>query len=279
MEKCFYCQNEYFSVIAGKEQIRFGCYGFEKKIIKCSHCGLAQLYPQWSDEELKNLYARYSQKSDFTGAKPKKTISPYLKRYLKKSYSILEVGSGFGYNLKKLNGQGYKIRGIDKDPTVCDGKVILNYDFQDFILRGEKFDYIYGIQVFEHIRNPYSFIECLDASLKEKGKFLLEVPGIDDPLLTLYKVSNFNKFYWYPYHLFFYNYQSIGNIFRKFPKFKIKIRLLQRYGLINHLRWLIFGRPGNFNQNIPLLDDIYKYILTTFFKVSDTLLIFGEKNE
>jgi len=279
MDKCFYCQNDVFSIIANKEQIRFGCYGFEKNILKCLRWGLVQLLPRWIDDELKILYAKYSQKRDFPGARPKQTISSYLTKYLKKSDSILEVGCSFGDNLKRLNKKGYKIIGIDKDPTVCDRKDILNYDYKDFPLQKDRFDCIYAIQVFEHISDPYEFIEWLYASLKEKGRFLLELPNIDDPLLKLYKVNNFRKFYWYPYHLFFYDGKTLNNIFKKFPKIKIKVRLLQRYGLINHLRWLIFGRPGNFNWNIPVLDDVYKFIITRVFKVSDTLLVIGEKNE
>jgi hypothetical protein len=41
----------------------------------------------------------------------------------------------------------------------------------------------------------------------------------------------------------------------------------------------MFKRPGNFNRNIPVLDDIYKFVITRVFKVSDTLLVIGEKNE
>jgi SAM-dependent methyltransferase len=279
MDECFYCRNDDFSVIADKEQMRFGCYGLEKKILKCLRCGLVQLLPRWTDDELKMLYAKYSQKSDFPGARPKQTISSYLTKYLKKSDSILEVGCSFGDNLKRLKKKGYKIIGIDKDPTVCDGKDILNHDYKDFPLQKDRFDGIYAIQVFEHISDPYGFIEWLYASLKEKSRFLLELPNIDDPLLELYKVDNFRKFYWYPYHLFFYDRKTLNNIFKKFPKIKIKVRLLQRYGLINHLRWLMFKRPGNFNRNIPVLDDIYKFVITRVFKVSDTLLVIGEKNE
>lgn len=276
---CYFCKSGVFSVIADKEEMRFGCYGFPKKIFKCLDCGLAQLYPQWTDEELKMLYAKYSQKSDFPGARPKQTISLYLKKYLRKSDFVLEIGCGSGDNLKSLRKKGYNVIGIDKDPTVCDGKVILNYDFQDFTQSKDKFDCIYAIQVFEHIRGPHRFIEWLYASLKKEGRFLLELPNIHDPLLELYRIDNFKKFYWYPYHLFFYDRQALENIFREFTNIKIEVRLLQRYGLINHLRWLIFKKPGNFNWDIPLLDDIYKFILTRLFNVSDTLLILGKKNE
>jgi len=276
---CYLCNSNDFSLVANKEQIRFGCYGFDKQFLKCNTCGLIQLVSPWTEEELKHLYAQYSQKRDFVGAKPKQTISAYLGKYLKKADRILEIGCSFGDNLRKLQKKGYDVLGIDRDPTVCDGKLILNYDLKDYVYKGEKFDFIYAIHVFEHIANPRVFIEQLCSSLKENGRFLLEVPSAEDPLLRLYNIDNFKKFYWYPYHLFFYEQNTIEQLFREFKCLDVKIVRLQRYGLINHLRWLIFRRPGNFNPNIPLIDQIYKFILTKILKVSDTLVIIGQKKE
>lgn len=273
---CYLCKNETFSIVARQEQIRFNCYGFKKQVVRCLRCALVQLYPLWTNGELRDLYLKYSQISDFVGYKPKKSISYYLGRYLAKSDYVLEVGCGFGDNIKRLNKLGYRVAGIDKDPTVCDGKTVLNYDFKDFQPR-EKFDFIYTIHVFEHIADPRGFIKWMYDNLKEQGKFLLEIPSVDDPLLEIYNIDNFRNFYWYPYRLFFYNRDSIVKMFEEFYNIKIKIKFLQRYGLINHLRWLILKRPGNFNSHIPMLDNIYKYILTGIFKASDTLLVIGEK--
>jgi hypothetical protein len=66
-------------------------------------------------------------------------------------------------------------------------------------------------------------------------------------------------------------------LFKEFPEVEVNISLFQRYGLINHLRWLIFGRPGNFNRNIPIIDGIYKLALIEMLKSSDTLIITGTK--
>lgn len=274
---CYLCKNNISSVIADKEQIRFACYDFDKKVIKCLRCGLVQLYPPWEEEELADLYSRYSKKSDFKGAKHKRTITSYLPRFLRKSDSILEVGCGSGDNLSRLMKKGYHAIGIDKDPTVCNGEQIMNYDYRDFTPPNGKFDFIYAIQVIEHTLDPKGFIAWIINNLKPKGRFLLEIPNIDDPLLKLYRIKKFNDYYWYPYHLFFFNMGSIRFMFDKITNTNIKIKLWQRYGLINHLRWLIFKRPGNINNSVPILDDIYKLILTKLLKKSDTLIVVGEK--
>lgn len=273
---CYLCNNDEFSIVADQDQIRFDCYGFKKTVAKCSKCSLVQLYPPWKDSELNEMYAHYSQKEDFPGHKRKEIRSYYLEKLIRKTDYTLEVGCGLGHNLRRLRKKSYNAIGIDKDPAVCDGRAILNYDFKDFYSK-EKFDFIYAIHVFEHISEPYRFIEWIQKNLAEKGTFLLEMPSIDDPLLKIYNNRNFNKFYWYPYHLYFYNKRILKIMFERFPNIKARIILLQRYGLINHMRWLVLGRPGNVNNDIPLIDIIYKFILTRLFGAGDTVIVVGER--
>ena len=131
----------------------------------------------------------------------------------------------------------------------------------------------------EHIQNPKLFIKKIIDSLTPKGRFIIEVPNVDDPLLSVYNIEEFMKFYWYPYHLYYYSKQTLNNIMAQFEEINYKIKLRQRYGLINHLRWFIKGKPGTYNKKIYLLDNIYIFCLNNILNVSDTLIIHGEKNE
>ena len=273
--KCYLCGGNNERTVAASRQMRFGCYGYDKKVVECAGCGLVQLYPQWTPGELDELYSKYWQKQDFPGQKKKVKISDYIDRFIKKGDSILEIGCGWGDNLKRLRSKGYDVTGIDKDPAVCDGNIVLQYDIKDYKL-GKKFDFIYGIHLFEHMSDPRSFIGAVADKLKDNGSFLLEVPSLDDPLLKLYKIKRFNEFYWYPYHLFFYDKVSIKILFNYHPELEIKIYPIQQYGLINHLRWLIFRRPGNWNAHIPVLDDIYKSILVRILGHCDTMVVHGK---
>ena len=129
----------------------------------------------------------------------------------------------------------------------------------------------------EHIQNPKLFIKKIIDSLTPKGRFIIEVPNVDDPLLSVYKIEEFNKFYWYPYHLYYYNKQTLKNIFTQFEEINYNIKLYQRYGLRNHLRWLIKRKPGEDNKKIPVLDSIYMFLLTKVLNVSDTIIVYGKK--
>ena len=275
---CYQCGSKNSVTVATQDDIRFRCYGHEKSVLKCALCRLVQLYPQWTEEELDDLYDSYNQKGDFKGYKPKNEYRYYLEDYLSRSHKVLEVGCGRGYEVKRLREVGFNVVGVDKDPSVCDGVIVKNYDYRDYKPE-EKFDFIYAIHVFEHVLDPTEFITWILNNLKSDGEFLLEFPNVDDPLLTVYRNKAFKTFYWYPYHVFFYNARSIADIFSRFPNVKIKTKLSQRYNLINHLRWLLFGKPGNWNFKIPVIDHIYHFILKRIFKKSDTMIIHGTKNE
>ena len=282
---CYLCNNDLSfqaELIAESYEMRWNAYNKENIIVKCTYCGLTQLIPQWTSEELKQIYSRYSKKEDFKGQCIKEHDFPiYIDNYLKENDTILEVGCSFGNNVFRLKELGYKIFGIDKDPSVCDEKTIFNLDIS--ILKQEEykntFNIIFGIHLLEHLNNPIEFINNCYSSLKSKGKLILEIPNIEDPLLTLYKNKAFNNFYWIPDHSFFYIPSTIKNIIieTKFNEYKI-IRK-QRYGLINHLNWFYRNKPTNNIFDIDIIDAIYKWFLCKILKKSDTLILILEKGK
>jgi SAM-dependent methyltransferase len=279
LTKCIVCGHSHFKgfiVEAESKDMRWDCWGYDKMILKCPECGLMFLYPQWTKEELDKLYTNYLDQKDFSWQKQAVRISKYLLKYAKKGQMILEIGCGKGENVKYLTSKGRCMKGIDKDPTYCDNVNVFNMDYKDQII--DCWDFIYAIQVFEHIADPEDFIQHIMELLMKKGRFLLEFPNTEDPILTLYHVKKFKKFYYIPHHLFFWTPSTVQAFFDRLG-IKIKIKLLQKYGIINHLRWIIFGVPGNWHPHIPILDDIYKWVLINIFRKSDTIILLGEKNE
>ena len=265
MFRCYLCGNLSAEELAGPDTIRFKV---NRQVMRCLYCDLVQLYPR---EELP--YSLYSQKKDFPGVKRKVRVSKYLPKLLgkknKAKMEILEVGCGFGDNMAYLYEKGYHtVTGIDKDPTVCKKAGIHNIDWKDYN-PGRKFDAVCGIHFFEHVAGPEEFLLWVRTVLKKNGRFIFEVPSIDDPLIKLYKNKAYDKFCWYPYHMFFYSKETLERMFAGAMVYR-----RQEYGLINHLRWAIFGRPGNWNPHIPILDDIYKFILKKL-GYSDSLVVVG----
>jgi len=274
--ECHACHNFKGDLVASSKQIRFKCCGSDKNIIKCCDCGLVQLYPQWSKEELNGLYEKYSLKKDFVGYKFPKDIHSYVRKHIGKDDNVLEIGCGRGNTVRWLRNNGYNVIGLDRDPTVKDSDIVLNCEFENFNV-WNQFDFIYAIHVLEHIEEPVKFLNKIISCLKPNGKFLLEIPNVNDPLFSLYKNKAYAGFVWYPYHIYFYSVKTIKDLMNKMEGLEVKIIRKQRYGIVNHLRWIFMGKPGNFNFHIPVIDDIYKFILIKVFKVSDTLVILAQK--
>ena len=261
--KCYLCGNTSAEVVADKKTIRFNV---DKTVFKCLRCDLIQMYP---NEELS--YNGYSNKKDFKGHKIKiRPLPKWLFSKITPEMRILEVGCGNGSNISTLNSLGLNACGIDADPT-CKGDKIVHMDWNDF-RTPMKFDVIFGIHFLEHVSDPHLFLEWVMKNLKKNGRFLFEVPSVDDPLIKFYKNKAYNKFCWYPYHMFFYSKKTLESIFIGLD---FNVIRKQEYGLINHLRWAIMGKPGNWNPNVRILDTIYKWVLIKL-GYSDSLIVIGE---
>jgi 2-polyprenyl-3-methyl-5-hydroxy-6-metoxy-1,4-benzoquinol methylase len=270
-------------VIAKQNDIRFNCYNTKKRIVQCSKCELVQLIPQWSDKELDKIYTTYNQKPDFIGQKNiSKRISKWIKKYLVKVGQNLEVGCGNGDTVKYFKTKMYNIMGIDKDKSVekC-YEGIYNYDIYDKKfdkdLYHAKFYFIYGLHILEHMKNPIKFIERLKELLFSEGTILLEFPNLEDPLLTIYKSKEFEKFYYRPDHHFFYTPKTIMDLLYRNKVVNCQIKRTQTYSIVNHLNWLIRKKPTNLKINLPIIDFLYKWCLVHIFKKSDTILLIIKK--
>lgn len=277
---CYLCGSEKLEALVDKTTMRFNCFNSDKVIYRCLDCNLVQLLPQWTEEELTELYKKYSLYQDFKGSKRKIKISKSLLKHSKMNDLCFEIGAGEGHNVDFLNKHDRVVFGVDKEPSISHPRIV-NCDLFDYDSES-KFDFIYAIHAIEHFPDPLKMINWIVNHLSSSGKFLLEFPNIEDPLLSVYHVEEFAKFYWYPFHLFFFTPKTITSLIEKYnesntTKVKIEVHRIQEYGLVNHLRWILFKKPGNFNKKIPLLDNLYCFFLTKILKKSDTLLIVGKQ--
>jgi SAM-dependent methyltransferase len=277
--KCYNCGNDICFLLANQYKIRNNCFGFNKNVVKCKECKLIQLFPMWNDEELDFIYYNYSKKKPFLTYKKKDNESRYeeLCNLLKsKNDFILEIGCGDGSELKKFKDNEYNnIIGIDKDKSICDEKNIFYCDFFD-LKTNQQFDLIYAKNVFHYISEPKRFVEKINSLLNKGGKFFLEINNYNDPLNILYSNKGFNKFKFDPYSCFYYDDKTIQYMFLNN---KIEIKLYQNYGILNHLRWHFYNKPGNINNKIIILDKLYSKFLIDKFYISDRMFIIGEKSE
>lgn len=105
------------------------------------------------------------------------------------SQKILDIGAGRGYMAQKLGDQCRK-EGVDPKNviTACD-LFPDNFEYNEipcdklkFIsklpYKDKSFDTVYAIEVLEHVRNPYDFIDEMFRVLKNNGIAIISVPNV-----------------------------------------------------------------------------------------------------
>jgi hypothetical protein len=76
---------------------------------------------------------------------------------------------------------------------------------------------------------------------------IFEVPCASDPLVELYKVSAFDRFYWSVAHHWYFTKESLTEILKKVG-YRFKLFPEQRYDLSNHMTWMLEGKPGGLGR-------------------------------
>lgn len=112
-----------------------------------------------------------------------KYILPYIEKFkpITENTKVLEVGCGYGGNLKPFMDKGCFITGVDiREKSIEDAKRLLDidshpkltliasdiYDVKDF---DQKFDIIFMKDTLEHIPNQEKFVPLLKTFLKDDG--------------------------------------------------------------------------------------------------------------
>src|SRR3989338_4893146 len=168
---------------------------------------------------------------------------PFLKKFIKRGHSVLEVGCSSGFLLSALKKGGVKVLGLDPSGGFIDfvrGQGIEIYrDLKELKESGaKKFDYIIHYYVFEHIRHPVDFIKEYMGLLKKNGKMIFEVPCATDQLVELYRIPAFDAFYWSVAHHWYFNKESLSKVLQR-SGFRFQVYPEQRYDISNHMTWML----------------------------------------
>ena len=126
---------------------------------------------------------------------------------------------------------------------------------------------------FEHVRRPVELLKRLGRLLNPRGFLGIEVPNVDDALLSVYKVPAFAPFYYQDAHLWYFSGDTLARAVRR-AGLAPEVAWLQRYDLSNHLQWLGSGTAGGKGRYArlfgPAVDASYAESLCRS-RVSDTL--------
>lgn len=216
---------------------------------KCNKCKHVYLNPRPTPLSLNLIYpsnyGNYSNSQKFSIPFAVKSYFEYqfIKNLFKtgnEPTSILDVGCGDGRLLniiKKTVSDKCKLEGIEISDHASNnaqkkGFDVITGSIESINLEPNKYDYIFMIQVIEHLHMPVNSIIKLKNSLKKGGIIVIETPDTD---CLDFKI--FYKRYWggfhYPRHFNLFNKRNLSILIKN-----NNLVLLKSYNKLQPVHWI-----------------------------------------
>ncbi len=252
---CILCGSTKSSVL--RKTLR---YDIKRDVLRCDSCSLVFLAPQsgarvyYAGKEYRKrhgptLSKASSMRQIFDAYFPHQgPMVQAVLPYLKPSMKMLDVGCSTGHFLAALKGKAKVRVGLElgKDEASFIRK---NLDFKVYTdpiesaaISEGPFDFVTALQVLEHVPDPVSFLRGIAKNLKPEGLLYLELPNIDDVLLSAFDVKGYADFYYREPHVCYYSKETLRALLTK-AGFEGEFGTVQRYNFYNHIHWVQTGRP------------------------------------
>ena len=226
-------------------------------VYRCQSCGLVFLWPQpdpaalaayYEGNEYRAIYdpgvtlvKRYAE-GLWEAYERVRRLRPYLSPQL----TVCDVGAGCGSFLDVIRPHVGRVVGMEPEEAARTWmrerlglQIVANADE----LSESEFDLITLFHVLEHMPDPVAELEYLAKYLAPGGRIVIEVPNVDDALITLYAVPAVVDFYYQKAHLFYFCASTLAIVLKR-AGLAGTIEHVQRYDLSDHLRWMLTGLPG-----------------------------------
>ena len=286
---CCVCNSNSSEIISNGVDFEYNTVTNNFSFHRCNICGHNYLNPRPSSSDLGKIYpsnyGNYSNSKKFSVTFFVKGIleSLFLKKLFNignKPESVLDVGCGDGRLLKIIQStvrHDCILEGVEISDTASTGAKklgfqVYNGSVEKIELKPDFYDYIFLIQVIEHLHDPIKSIAKLRGSLKKGGILVIETPDTD---CLDYKIF-FNR-YWggfhYPRHFNLFNKKNLSTILSadKFEMILISNKLQPVHWLwsVHHFLKEKFG-----NNILTKSFNIKNILWITFFTVIDSIQLF-----
>jgi SAM-dependent methyltransferase len=202
------------------------------QIVECDNCGIWAITPSPTDTDLAKYYAAYTPDSRLdvqNGLGSRYPMFRKLFHYLSgdvdprdfvvipQGARVLDYGSGEGTYLRYFHDRGVDIYGAEITDTLVAaarkrGLNVKKVDSFDAIpFSDAEFEVVYLMQVFEHLRDPRSFMKELSRILKQGGALYLAVPNAASAWRRVFGL-NWVSGYFAPFHLAHYTEAALARL-------------------------------------------------------------------
>lgn len=231
--------------------------------VKCNHGFLVdyKIIEDYKEYYDKNYRQKVSHKSRVASTNPSEIFEVYknfqqdrlihIRPYLALNKNLLEIGASAGQFLCHIKNEVNKVFAVELDEACCrfiSSKFGIDADsnFLEYsIFKNQKFDIICSFQVLEHIEKPIEFIKVMSQYLKKGGTIFIEVPNLNDPLISIWNNQAYRNFFYHTDHLHYFSENSLLKVIIEagFKDSQVEIFYTQDYNLLNHLNWIMNEQP------------------------------------
>jgi 2-polyprenyl-3-methyl-5-hydroxy-6-metoxy-1,4-benzoquinol methylase len=162
---------------------------------------------------------------------------------ISKEESILEIGSGRGFFIKKLTDKGCNVEGIELNQDAVttlkeQGFMIHNSAFEDFCKSNptKQYDTICSFQLMEHITNVGEFFHYYEKQLKVGGKLIIGVPNCK----SVFLVPRLNTLNLPPHHAGLWTEDFVKKLPTIFSSLKLKTIYYEPLSLFDRINVGVF---------------------------------------
>ena len=252
---CLLCRSAKQTVL--RDTLR---YGIKRKVLRCKDCGHGFLEAQnysadfYSSKDYRANYgpdlkkASNSEEIFNTYFPHQGPIVEEIKHLFSPTMSVLDVGCSTGQFLAAIKGLVGTRVGLELSLDAAEF-IRTRLDFpvyseliETVAIKEGPFDMVTALQVVEHVPDPINFIKNLGCQLKPGGYLYLELPNLDDSLISCYKISGYADFYFREPHVSYFTRDTLLKA-TEAAGFSGSIKTVQRYNLMNHLHWILTGKP------------------------------------
>ncbi|MGD2118688.1 MAG: class I SAM-dependent methyltransferase [Chromatiales bacterium] len=254
-KECPICANEDVSLI--RDIINDGN---KTNVLHCSDCDLDFL-ETWDDVEyVKSLYD--GDKYVFThnvaadcpvGLKYDEYEKRYqwMKPYLGNQSSLLEIGCGDGKFLRMVRDDVAVAEGLELSPPQVArlrSEGFTCYDVMiDEMEAPRQYDIVCMFAVLEHVPLVRNFLDRLKNYLHPDSHVFIEVPNLNNPLVSGVDIPEFRNFYYRSIHLYYFTPTSLGKLLGQ-EGFAFNLHTSQQASITNHFHWM-HKHQGQANGN------------------------------
>jgi 2-polyprenyl-3-methyl-5-hydroxy-6-metoxy-1,4-benzoquinol methylase len=171
--------------------------------------------------------------------------------HLTSGSKLLEVGASSGQFLVHVKDKVAEVNAIELDKACCAflGSELGIAAEAEFLEKsrfaGKTYDLVCAFQVIEHVEQPAEFLKTLRQATKKGGALFIEAPNLHDPLLSVWGVPTYQKFFYHSAHLHYFTEASLRKVAEDagFRPDQIEISFTQDYNVLNHLHWIMNEAP------------------------------------